>query len=92
MAAFQAYRDDERIVAVRKKTWAAIHRRDYGVFRMPLTQPAFFLLQWLVKGETISGAIAKFSRRFRRFPEQDELFTWFRDWSAAGLFTAMETR
>jgi hypothetical protein len=74
----------------RQKTWLAIHRRDYGVYRMPLTREPHTFLESLVARQTIGSAIETFHRRFRRFPEQSDLFNWFRDWSAAGLFTAIE--
>lgn len=90
--AFQAFRDERAMKPRRQKIWLAVHRRDYGVYRMPLTRDAFTFLGFLIAGETIGGAIAGFQKRFRRMPEQDELFTWFRDWSAAGLFAAIEVR
>jgi len=88
--AFQAFRDERTMKPRRQKSWLAVHRRDYGVYRMPLSREAFTFLESLVAGSTIGGAIEAFQRRFRLFPEQDELFTWFRDWSAAGLFAAIE--
>lgn len=88
--AFQAFRDEEPMKPRRQKSWLAVHRRDYGVYRMPLTREAFTFLESLAGRETIGNAIEAFHARFRRFPEQSELFTWFRDWSAAGLFTAIE--
>ena len=88
--AFQAFRDERAMTPHRRKIWLAVHRRDYSVFRMPLTRDAFTFLSFLIAGETIGGAIVMFQERFRRLPEQDELFTWFRDWSAAGLFAAIE--
>jgi hypothetical protein len=88
--AFQAFRDERPMKPRRQKSWLAIHRRDYGVYRMPLTREAFVFLEALVARETIGTAIETFHRRFRRFPAQSDLFTWFRDWSAAGLFTAIE--
>jgi hypothetical protein len=88
--AFQAFRDEEPIKPRRKKTWLAIHRRDYGVYRMPLTREAYVFLESLAARQTIGSAIETFHLRFRRFPDQSELFTWFRDWSAAGLFTSIE--
>jgi hypothetical protein len=87
---FQAFREERKMKPRRQKTWIVVHRRDYSVYRMPLAREAFAFLESLVAGETIGGAIDAFHRRFRRFPEQNELFTWFRDWSAAGLFTAIE--
>ena len=89
---FQAWREERAIKPHRKKTWIAVHRRDYGVFRMPLTRQAFTFLGFLIAGETIGGAITMFHRRFRRLPGQNELFTWFREWSAAGLFAAIEVK
>jgi hypothetical protein len=88
--AFQAFRDERPMKPRRQKMWLAIHRRDYGVYRMPLAREAYVFLESLAARETIGSAIETFNRRFRRFPEQSELFTWFRDWSAAGLFTAIE--
>ena len=88
--AFQAFREERPMKARRQKSWLAVHRRDYGVYRMPLTREAFVFLEALVARQTIGSAIETFHRRFRRFPAQSDLFTWFRDWSAAGLFTAIE--
>jgi hypothetical protein len=88
--AFQAWRDERAVKPRRQKTYLAVHRRDYGVFRMPLAREAFTFLGCLLASETIGTAITTFHRRFRRLPEQEELFTWFRDWSAAGLFAAIE--
>lgn len=89
-SAFQSFRDDEQIHPVRRQSWLAVHRRDYSVYRLPLTKPEFVLLQALVSGCSLGEAITIFKRRLRRFPEQGELFVWFRDWSAAGLFAAIE--
>jgi hypothetical protein len=86
---FQAWREERAVEPRRGKTWLAVHRRDYGVYRMPLSQESFTFLEALISGETIGNAIMKFARRFRRMPEQQELFDWFRDWSEAGLFAAI---
>ena len=88
--AFQAFRDEHPMKPRRQKSWLAVHRRDYGVYRMPLTREAFVFLEALVARQTIGSAIETFHSRFRRFPAQSDLFTWFRDWSAAGLLTAIE--
>ena len=88
--AFQALREERAIKPQRVKSFLAVHRRDYGVFRMPLSREAFSFLGFLISGQAIGGAIMTFRRRFRRLPEQEEIFTWFRDWSAAGLFAALE--
>jgi hypothetical protein len=88
---FQRFRDDEPLRAPRaKKTWLVVHRRDYGVMRMPLDERAFTLLSALCDGETLGDAVVAFAERNGAPPAQDELFAWFRDWTAAGLFTAIE--
>jgi hypothetical protein len=87
--AFQSLREKRDVKPRRGASWLAVHRRDYSVYRMPLSQEAFTFLGSLISGETIGSAIMEFRRRFRRLPEQQELFTWFRDWSAAGLFAAI---
>jgi len=86
---FQAFREERPVEPRRVKSWLAVHRRNYGVYRMPLSQEAFTFLGFLVSGETIGSAIMKFARRFRRMPKQQDLFNWFRDWSEAGLFAAI---
>ncbi|HEV7424986.1 MAG TPA: DNA-binding domain-containing protein [Thermoanaerobaculia bacterium] len=88
--AFQAFREDRPMKPRRRKSFVAVHRRDYSVYRMPLTRESHAFLEVLAARQTIGSAIETFHGRFRRFPEQSELFTWFRDWSAAGLFTAIE--
>ncbi|HXH37643.1 MAG TPA: DNA-binding domain-containing protein [Thermoanaerobaculia bacterium] len=90
--AFQAWRDERAIEPLRRKSRIAVHRREYSVYRMPLSHEAFTFLGALGAGRTIGEAIAVFHRRFKRLPKQDEIFTWFRDWSAAGLFAAIEVR
>ncbi len=88
-SSFQAHREGAPIVPRRVRSWLVIHRRDYSVYRMPLERPAFTLLEGLVQGKSLGEALASFQRRLRRFPDQMDLFSWFRDWSAAGLFTSM---
>jgi hypothetical protein len=91
-AAFQAFRNEEQIRPRRGKSWLVVHRRDYSVYRMPLERPAFTLLRSLSEGETLGKALATFLRRIHRMPGQSEMFTWFRDWSAAGLFASLSLR
>jgi len=87
---FSSFREERVMKPVKQKTYVAVHRRDYGVFRMPLSREAFTFLGSLMAKETIGAAIESFGSHFRRLPEQQELFTWFSDWSAAGLFAAIE--
>ena len=75
----------------RKKTWVVAYRRDFHVHRMDLAEPAFELLSALVAGETVGQAIVAVMTRKRRKPvKESQLFEWFRDWMAEGLFRAVE--
>lgn len=76
---------------VRKKTWVVAYRRNYDLHRMDLTQPAYELLSALACGKTVGEAIvAVLTRKWRPAVKQSQLFEWFRDWMAEGLFRAVE--
>jgi hypothetical protein len=75
-----------------KDEWVAIFRRDYRVRRVDLTRPAHDLLADLVGGKTLGEAISAALRRgTKKGPSEDELFRWFRDWIALGMFAGVET-
>ena len=52
--------------------------------RMDLTQPAYELLSSLASGQTVGDSIVSVMTR------KKQLFAWFRDWMAEGLFHAVE--
>jgi hypothetical protein len=80
---FTAFREEGALVAPRKRaSWLAVHRRDYSVYRTPLTERAFVVLSALRDGKTIGETIELLPHL-----TGDELFGWFREWSAAGLFS-----
>jgi hypothetical protein len=82
---FQSFRDEEELVEPEpRQIWVAFHRRDYGVHRMTLEEKAYDFLTALCDGATIVEAIEGTGAT------QDELFGWFRDWSAAGIFGGIE--
>lgn len=75
----------------RKKTWVVAYRRKYQVHRMDLIEPAYELLSALASGRTMGDAImAVLTRKWRPAVKQLQLFEWFRDWMAEGLFQAVE--
>lgn len=83
--AFQAWRDEDPLVVPEpRRTWLAVHRRDYSVMRMPLDGQGLAFLEELAAGATLGEACE------RLLPTQEQLFAWFRDWSAAGLIGAVE--
>ena len=76
---------------VRKQTWVVAYRRNYQVHRMDLTEPSYELLSGLASGNTMGEAItAVLTRKWRPAVKQSDLFEWFRDWMAEGLFQAVE--
>jgi hypothetical protein len=75
----------------KKKTWVAAYRRDYGMRRLDLSRPAFELLRDLVEGKPVGEAIITACTRPRgRSANEEQLFTWFQEWMAEGLFRAIE--
>jgi hypothetical protein len=75
----------------RKDTWAAVYRRSYAVYRYDLSRAAHDLLADLAAGQTVGEAVAAaLKRRGRARPQADDLFRWFRQWAAAGMFTRVE--
>lgn len=77
---FQAFRDNEQMRPHRHKNYLLVHRKDYAVYRTPIARKAHDFLRELASEKTIGDAIVHVK------PSQHELFEWFRDWSAAGLF------
>ncbi len=74
-----------------KPEWVAVYRRDYAVYRLDLTKAAHDLLADLVRGEPLGDAIAAALKRpGRKKPAPDDLFRWFREWVAAGIFMGLE--
>lgn len=75
----------------RKEAWAAVYRRDYSVWRQDLTGPAYRLLSALVAGRTVGEAVAAAMKpRGGRRPTERDLFRFFREWTAGGLFQAID--
>jgi hypothetical protein len=84
---FSAFREELDLVYPRKRAnWLAVHRRDYSVYRMPLTERGYVMLTALRDGRTIGETIELLPHL-----TGEELFGWFREWSAAGLFTDIQS-
>jgi hypothetical protein len=74
-----------------KKSWVVAYRRNYQVHRIDLTEAAYELLSALASGRTLGKAIVGVLTRKRgKAVKQSQLFEWFRDWMAEGLFQAVE--
>lgn len=85
--------DHDHPALKRKDTYIAIYRRDYSVWRHDLSQPAHDLLTDLVAGKPLGKAVAAaLARGGRRAPTTDQLFRWFREWTAGGVFKSVRLR
>lgn len=75
-----------------KPEWLALYRRDYAVYRLALRKQAHDLLGDLAAGLPLGQAIAAaLARGGRKAPDEEQLFKWFRDWVAGGVFASVET-
>ena len=75
----------------RQDGWVAVFRRDYGVSRMELSRPGHDLLGELVAGRSLGDAVTTASRRRGRSGAREtQLYRWFRQWMASGLFMGLE--
>lgn len=69
----------------RQATWIAVYRKNYEVWRLDLSKPAFDFLAALVKGRPFGRAVAVAARGLQG-SAGDRIFRWLRDWVAEGLF------
>jgi Putative DNA-binding domain len=77
-------------------TWLAVSRIDYVVRRWTLSHRQFELLSSLLSGATVGEAIEKLALEVSATGQNldrlaDDLRNWFREWSAAGFFQAIES-
>lgn len=72
----------------RKDSWVAVYRRDYRVWRLPLSRPAYNMLGALTQGRRLGDAIHAAGRG--RAPLEAQIFKWFHMWVAEGFFSALE--
>lgn len=76
----------------RERTWVVVHRREYQVLRRDLSRAQADLLGDLVAGRPLGLAVAAAARRpGRARADEHQLFRWFREWVAAGLFARVVT-
>ncbi|HEY3205066.1 MAG TPA: DNA-binding domain-containing protein [Thermoanaerobaculia bacterium] len=73
----------------RKPSWVAIYRKDYEVWRLDLTKPAYEFLRALSRGRPFGKAVAEAAGRLQG-AAGDRLFRWLRDWVAEGIFQGID--
>jgi len=82
--------DHDHPLPRRRPSWVAVCRRDYAVYRVPLTRPGYRLLSGLAGGKTVGEAGEDCLARSRPRPSGDQVFTWFREWARAAAFQTVE--
>lgn len=75
----------------RKQTWVAVYRKNYEVWRLDLSRPAYELLHALSKGKPFGKAVAASARKLQG-NAGDQLFRWLRDWVGEGMFQSVQLR
>ncbi|MBI1850584.1 MAG: putative DNA-binding domain-containing protein [Planctomycetes bacterium] len=75
----------------RERTWVAVYRRAFAVWRMDLTEPMFTMLSALSRGRSIEQSVRATARAWSGTPEtlEREIRRWFGEWIAEGIFSAI---
>ena len=75
----------------KRKTYVAAYRANYRTHRLDLKRPAYELLSALASGKKLGEALMEVCTPGRRpAVKESQLFEWFRDWMAEGLFQAVD--
>jgi hypothetical protein len=73
----------------KRKTYVAAYRSNYRVHRLDLKKPAYQMLSELASGKTLGDTLMA-SADWRPKVKESQLFEWFREWMAEGLFQSVE--
>ncbi len=90
---YQAVRDETPMtVPARARSWLAVFRRHFKVWRMPLTEPQHTLLDALIRGLPLGAALEAVAELPGVDPEAllGSLREWFANWAGEGLFAEVE--
>lgn len=74
----------------RRRSWMAVYRKDYVIWRMDLDQAAFAALREISRGRPLGRAVAAAARRWKEGAEDLEaaIGRWFGEWSREGFFSS----
>lgn len=76
----------------RKRSWALVWRKDYTVWRQPLSEITYTILSALAAGTTIAVALERAAELVGDDGADElasKLFQWFSDWVSEGLFAVL---
>jgi hypothetical protein len=73
----------------KKKSWIAIYRKEFKVWRLDLQEPAYAGLSVLKKGRPVGSAVAAIAKLWKGKPEAlpGQIKQWFGEWSTEGFFS-----
>lgn len=89
-----AVRQEKDLPDLRKKrTWVAVYRKDFVVWRMDLSEPMYAALSALHGGATLQDALVASAGVFDGPVEElvQHVRGWFAEWTAEGFFAAVES-
>jgi hypothetical protein len=72
----------------RKKTWIAVYRKEYKVWRLDLREGAHAALSALLRGRSVESAVAAAARTWKGKPADlpAQIRQWFGEWASEGFF------
>jgi hypothetical protein len=92
-AIVSACRQDKEVPSLgRSRTWLAVYRKEWTVWRADLSEPMHAVLAALQDGRPLPAALASAAKSFSGTPEamQAEVHRWFGEWAGEGLFVSVE--
>jgi hypothetical protein len=81
--------EKDALPAIRKKrSWIAVYRKEFKVWRLDLQEGASLALSELRKGGTVGAGVAAAARAWKGKPEAlpAQIQQWFGEWSSEGFF------
>jgi hypothetical protein len=78
----------------RKRSWIAVYRKEFQVWRLDLEEAAHAALSALLKGRTVAQSVAAASRVWKGKPAelQTQIRRWFGEWVSEGFFARIMGR
>lgn len=71
----------------RRRSFVLAVRRNYALYRLPLSESAFCVLQDIVAGRPLGEVVTRsLSRRGAKRASADDFARWFRLWTSEGIF------
>jgi len=72
----------------RKKSWIAVYRKEFKVWRLDLPEGAHAALSSLLRGGTVGRAVAAAARTWKGKPADlpAQIRQWFGEWASEGFF------